>query len=810
MMNEEEFRGVFAALTGNDRGHFPWQWTLYQRLANGDFPRSCDIPTGLGKTSLVALWLIALANHADKLPRRLVYVVNRRTVVDQTTDEVEKLRGNLDAAELSDSLRNMCAIPLEKGEPPLALSTLRGQFADNREWSADPARPAVIVGTVDMIGSRLLFSGYRVGFKGKPLHAGFLGQDVLLVHDEAHLEPAFEDLIEQIQVEQHERELVGELPWRKLQVMAMTATSRNKVSDSDNSFGLTEAERNPPPEVPDPPTKPVEVVWRRLKAPKTIHLHSLQDEKKDLADAMGGLALSEQFKGSNRAILLFVRTVDNVERVVARLNKEKQRVQQLTGTLRGLERDKLPADPIFARFLPESSRAKVVSPTEGTVYLVCTSAGEVGINISADHLICDLTTFESMGQRFGRVNRFGDSSDTEIHVIHPNELDGKNGYEERRKKTLELLGHVNGDGSTVALSRLDPQSRQDAFAPPPTMLTATDVLFDSWALTSINRPLVPYKLPGRPPVEPYLHGIADWQPPETYVAWREEVGLIVGELLQQQQPEDLLADYPLKPHEQLRDDSSRIFDRLKKLRCHPRTPAWILAEDGSVLVATLDGVIEAGKEALYYRTVLLPPSAGGLREGVLSGDSAMADDVADEWFADKDKLIHRRRRFRSDDPRPGRVKDMRLIRQIDLKLDDEDESAGQALTEEAVQSGAPDHGRYWRWYVRPRSADDDGTKTAQDPVRLDDHTKQVTCYAKRIAVKVAPELQDVIELAARFHDLGKKREVWQRGIGNLNPEDWHAKSGKGWKPRDINENYRHEFGSLLDITAEEDFQRLSD
>lgn len=26
----------------------------------------------------------------------------------------------------------------------LAISTLRGQFADNREWSAHPSRPAVI------------------------------------------------------------------------------------------------------------------------------------------------------------------------------------------------------------------------------------------------------------------------------------------------------------------------------------------------------------------------------------------------------------------------------------------------------------------------------------------------------------------------------------------------------------------------------------------------------------------------------------------------------------------------------------------
>jgi CRISPR-associated endonuclease/helicase Cas3 len=50
----------------------------------------------------------------------------------------------------------------------------------------------------------------------------------LLVHDEAHLEPAFQELIEKIQLEQRERERVGELPWRKLQVMALTATGRNQ------------------------------------------------------------------------------------------------------------------------------------------------------------------------------------------------------------------------------------------------------------------------------------------------------------------------------------------------------------------------------------------------------------------------------------------------------------------------------------------------------------------------------------------------------------------------------------------------------
>ena len=143
-----------------------------------------QLANGLDQTSVIAIWLIALMNHPDKMPHRLVYVVNRRTVVDQTTDEVEKLRENL--LKLKERPEHVSQ---------LAISTLRGQFADNHEWSADPSLPAVICGTVDMIGSRLLFSGYGLGFKTKPLHAGFLGQDVLLVHDEAHLEPAFQALL---------------------------------------------------------------------------------------------------------------------------------------------------------------------------------------------------------------------------------------------------------------------------------------------------------------------------------------------------------------------------------------------------------------------------------------------------------------------------------------------------------------------------------------------------------------------------------------------------------------------------------------
>ncbi|HMO36695.1 MAG TPA: type I-U CRISPR-associated helicase/endonuclease Cas3, partial [Gemmatales bacterium] len=201
-----DFARQFQLLTGNTP--FPWQSSLFQRFVQADIPPSCCIPTGLGKTNVIAIWLIALA-HGLPVPRRLVYVVNRRTVVDQTTEEAKQLRDHAPQIGIHD----------------LAISTLRGQYADNQGWSETPSRPAIICGTVDMTGSRLLFSGYGIGMKGRPLHAGFLGQDVLLIHDEAHLEPAFQDLIEKIQEEQQREKAV---PWPKLQLMELTATSRGQ------------------------------------------------------------------------------------------------------------------------------------------------------------------------------------------------------------------------------------------------------------------------------------------------------------------------------------------------------------------------------------------------------------------------------------------------------------------------------------------------------------------------------------------------------------------------------------------------------
>src|SRR5262249_29706479 len=157
-----------------------------------------DLPTGLGKTMVMAVWLIARSINCE-LPRRLIYVVDRRTVVDQATDLAMKLRDKF-------------------GIDKLAISTLRGQLADHREWTRDPTRPAIIIGTVDLIGSGLLFSGYRSSYKRRPLEAGFLGQDSLLLLDEAHLSKPFEKLLLAVSDFQKNQGL-------PLGVMRMSATS---------------------------------------------------------------------------------------------------------------------------------------------------------------------------------------------------------------------------------------------------------------------------------------------------------------------------------------------------------------------------------------------------------------------------------------------------------------------------------------------------------------------------------------------------------------------------------------------------------
>lgn len=426
-----------ALRLGEAETPFPWQVRLLDLFLRGQIPSALDMPTGLGKTAAMAIWLVARAQGA-KLPRRLVYVVDRRAVVDQATTVAEQLRKWV---EESPDVKK--ALGLTRALP---ISTLRGQHVDNRDWLEDPSVPVIVVGTVDMVGSRLLFSGYGVSLKMRPYHAGLLGADTLVVLDEAHLVPAFEDLLRQVErgadsFGPQEPGLRALLP--AFALMSLSATGRKAES---TTLPLTDADRRHP------------IVSKRLTAKKTLAIVKLAtvaeasdaNENAESESAETGDDANKGSKGSKLAAVLAKQAWDLAQQgsdkvrclvfcnarkdataVAAELRNlaksasaPESTIELFVGGRRVLERT------MVARWLAEHGFVEREDGTraepQGPTFLVATSAGEVGIDMDADHVVCDLVVWERMVQRLGRVNRRGDGDAKVIVVVEsePTPSDG--------------------------------------------------------------------------------------------------------------------------------------------------------------------------------------------------------------------------------------------------------------------------------------------------------------------------------------------------------------------------------------------------
>lgn len=745
-----DFKRCFRILTGHDP--YPWQCRLWADLVQGIFPPSLILPTALGKTSVITIWVLALAQWAIHprsfiFPRRLGYIINRRQVVDQATAEAERIRQNLSKLpEIESALKSLCALP---HDDVLAISTLRGQFADNREWLSDPTRPAIVVGTVDMIGSRLLFSGYRCGFmREPPLHAAYLGQDILLVHDEASLDPAFDSLLKLIQAEQQKCDLFP------MHVIEMTATSRN-----NQKTYLSDKDINHP------------IAKKRIETKKWLQFHSVQSPK-DIPYQIVKCAL--KYKDSQEAIIIFCRKIDDINVIHEKMVQEvgKDQILLLTGTIRGLERDNLLRTAIYARFQPSSERQ--VPPQEGTVYLICNAAGEFGSNISSEyHAICDLAAYDNMQQRLGRIGRWGDT-EPHVDVVYSIASDGNSGYQQSMQKTFVLLQKLPQKkgrycASSKNLMNLPTEESSAAFAPSPIIPRYSDIVFDMLSMTTIRKEL------GCPPVDKYLHGIAEGES-DTYVAWRKEVEVLQDQdELSNETLSNILIKHPVKPHEMLRDATHRVTSHIADIaQKHPNAIAWLVSMEYAVETCTLKELSQKDQKELRIKIILLPPFVGGLQNGLLSGsspyDSSILHDVADVSLGGD---ICRQRIWTDEKILSGMV----LVNEI--KLED------QTL----------------QWYSKPKS---NYYCTPSKDCSLDQHNQDVLEVLKLFITKLKLPQEVAVALleAAPGHDLGKNREIWQSGIGNDEyPQKILAKSSKKIIPYS---KYRHEFGTLIDTTLRDD------
>lgn len=876
MPGDHFFDQAFEVLTGYCP--FGWQRRLFaDHFAIFDPPRTelpaeVDIPTGLGKTSVMIVWLLALAwqaaNGGVKLPRRLVYVVNRRTVVDQATDIAERLRETLKtaaagstAAQVREQLGKLCIDPADDASP-LAISTLRGERADNREWQVDPARPAIIVGTVDMIGSRLLFSGYGVSRRMRPFHAGLIGHDTLLIHDEAHLSEAFGKLIRCIvQVQQEQK-----AP-RPLRVMELSATQRRQ--DATAAFTLTDEEK-------------IEgLVAKRLHAVKRLRFEGAAEDRVGTIGRVVELAL--RYKDERKRVLVYVANPGDAREIAVRLAKQTAdtRVALLTGTIRGYERDALAETALFKGFRSDPER----QPPEATEYLVATSAGEVGVDLDADHMVCDLTTLDSMIQRLGRVNRVG-GREAEVSVV---EWPKDNGKGKRKSKAAsdeagetDTEGGEKGDGDSdrdkriaatkAALASLpkrdgvhdaSPESlraladRTDAFALAPRTVELTDILIDNWALTRVK------DLPGRPMPERWLHGIETGEP-DLYVAWRQEVDELAAFLHGEGRNstrilKQLYDKHPILAGERLRGRLSEVKRELGRIakrkpkaaqseqgdseEREPPQPiqAILLPINGDPIVGALSDLL-ARQAALPYATIVLPLSAGGLdARGMLNAaaapEASRRYDVADDLAASGRDEKWRLRVLLTRNDEEGWT--ARVLGQAIGIPDDlagllaAKRTAREAAKEIAQHFGKP-HGLAEKaMLVIERDDEGEVSKAlqllsssrsaaiAQDdpagagrPQDLDEHLSWAQQEAEKIVARTglkatARHVAEAVVIAARWHDRGKDRPAWQRAIGNAPPR---RAQGASWKPwaksgqRGFDDSecgaYRHEFGSLREASED--------
>ncbi|HEX4515007.1 MAG TPA: type I-U CRISPR-associated helicase/endonuclease Cas3, partial [Polyangiaceae bacterium] len=397
-----------ATLLGlnGDASPFPWQERLLaEHFGKGDIPKALDIPTGLGKTSVIAIWAAARALGAN-IPRRLVYVVDRRAVVDQATTEAERMRSVIAADPAFEKALGLTG--------PLPISTLRGQYVDNRDWLEDPSLPAIVVGTVDMIGSRLLFEGYRCSRKMRPYHAALLGADALVVLDEAHLVPAFEAMVRSVATDaklkaspsNDHRNVVPES-----RVMSLSATGRG----AHDAFELDTADLGHL------------IVRRRLDAKKRVHFTEPVDAEA-LAQTLAIKAWELTANGNDAVrVIVFVdsrkiaqEVGDTIEKLANGDGTASKIVETelFVGGRRVAEREEA-AKRLGALGVIAGSKDKPDKP----VFVIATSAGEVGVDLDADHAVLDLVEWERMVQRLGRVNRRGEG-DASVWVV-PSTLDDK-------------------------------------------------------------------------------------------------------------------------------------------------------------------------------------------------------------------------------------------------------------------------------------------------------------------------------------------------------------------------------------------------
>lgn len=399
MMNFDAF---FRHVTKMD-APLPWQHDLGERTQCHD--RLIRIPTGMGKTlGVLTAWLYhRVARADDSWPRRLVWCLPMRVLVEQLHAEVGAVLARLSGlgGESTDAAH--------KVEVHLLMGGI-----DQTEWYLAPEQPAVLIGTQDMLLSRALNRGYAAPRARWPMEFGLLNQDCLWVLDEVQLMDVGFATSGQLQA--FRREISDPDRSRPVHSWWMSATLQRAWLDRSpetKSLARETGQLNI-----DPAARCGEL-WEPGR--KRLGVTAVKDVKA-LAKLVAEAHLERPAESTGPTLAI----VNTVDRAVA-----LARALQQTRGIKGAADLRL----AHSRFRPHERAGwrgaflnRESCGLAASRIIVATQVVEAGVDISASLLVTELAPWASLVQRFGRSARWSGTARVIVADFNPQKDDAAAPY----------------------------------------------------------------------------------------------------------------------------------------------------------------------------------------------------------------------------------------------------------------------------------------------------------------------------------------------------------------------------------------------
>ena len=436
------YRPFFTAAFSDSREPYAYQEHL---ALDPCASRLISIPTGLGKTAAVILaWLWNRAGHPDaahrnQWPRRLVYCLPMRTLVEQTRDEAQAW---IDAL-------------FEKGHiatKPRVIILMGGEEPNNleKDWDLYPEDNTILIGTQDMLLSRALNRGYGMSRYRWPMHFGLLNNDCLWVMDETQLMGVGVETSAQLDGFRH---LPKWLPQDTCRTWWMSATLEDtRLATVDHplpagGWPRLRLEQN---------DHSLPHVKKRLESIKHLHRSPVvlsKTVKEVYAKTLAEHVLEKHVQGN--LTLVIVNRVQRAQDVYTALQKagRKENLALVHSRFRSPDR---------------KTHQDLLLEGKGDRIVIATQAVEAGVDVSARVLITELAPWSSLVQRFGRCNRGGEfnAKGADIHWINL-------AYEDDKETAPYLLAELND--ARTELEKLEgasigPAALKDIVVTPPAVI----------------------------------------------------------------------------------------------------------------------------------------------------------------------------------------------------------------------------------------------------------------------------------------------------------------------------------------------------